>query len=533
MDSSPPRAPEKVKTNVYGAFLVAAGILVSRLAGLIRMRILAHFLGAGDAGDAFYAALKIPNFLQNLLGEGVLSASFIPVYANLWARGKEEEASQLACAIFWLLALVVGAIVVLGISGAPYMIDLIAPGFAGEKKDLTILLVRIIFPATGLLVLSAWCLGILNSHHQFLLSYSAPVFWNGAIIAVLIFFRHEPSQNQIAVYAGWGLMLGSLLQLGIQLPSTLKLIPHITFALQTRLSATREVVKNFIPVVISRGVVQLSGYIDSMLASYLPAGAVSVLGYAQAIYMLPISLFGMSVSAAELPTMSKSFGTENFTEILRNRINSAGRTVAFFIVPSVVGLLVLGDVIASLLFQSGHFDASTSRYVWTVLGGSGVGLLASTLGRLYSSAFYSLRDTKTPLRFSMIRVALTVTTGYLAGLWLPAALGIEASWGTAGLTLSAGVSGWVEFLLLKRALDRRVGPTGIPLKHMAKLWLAALISGGAGFAVKLVFPENHPALRGVAVLLVFGVFYFPLAALMGVEESRRWMGKVKARLFRR
>src|SRR5437868_11263067 len=157
------------------AALVALGILGSRLAGLVRQRVFAHYFGLqSDSADAFMAAFRIPNFLQNLFGEGALSASFIPVYAALIARGDRKEATKVAGAVAALLAMVTSLLVLLGILLTPILIALIAPGFSGAKRDLTIVLVRVLFPGAGLLVLSAWCLGILNSHHRFLLSYTAP-----------------------------------------------------------------------------------------------------------------------------------------------------------------------------------------------------------------------------------------------------------------------------------------------------------------------------------------------------------------------
>src|SRR5215831_14575728 len=173
------------------AFLVAAGIFLSRISGLVRDRVFAHFFGISYAADAFRAAMRIPNFLQNLFGEGVLSASFIPVYAKLVAEEKKEDAGRVAGAVFSLLALVTAELVLAGVLATPYLIDAIAPGFKGETRRLAIQLVRIFFPGVGLLVLSAWCLGILNSHRKFFLSYASPVVWNLAIISALLFFRRS------------------------------------------------------------------------------------------------------------------------------------------------------------------------------------------------------------------------------------------------------------------------------------------------------------------------------------------------------
>src|SRR5919199_6562766 len=170
------------------AFLVGTGILLSRIVGLIRQRVFAHYFGTSDAGDVFGAAFRIPNFLQNIFGEGALSASFIPVYANLLARGDKKEATHLADAVLSLLALVTSVIVLVGILTTPYLIDVIAWGFEGEKREWAIRLVKILFPGAGLLVMSAWCLGVLNSHRRFFLSYTAPVIWNLAIICALVFY---------------------------------------------------------------------------------------------------------------------------------------------------------------------------------------------------------------------------------------------------------------------------------------------------------------------------------------------------------
>ncbi len=177
----------------------------------------------------------------------------------------------------------------------------------------------------------------------------------------------------------------------------------------------RTVIRNFVPVFFSRGVSQVSGYVDQLLASYLPTSAVSSLSVAQALYTLPVSLFGMSISAAELPAMSSALGTdEEVAGTLRQRIASSTRRVGFFVVPSAVGFIALGDVITATIYQTGKFHHADSVRVWAILAGSGIGLVASTVGRLYSSAYYALRDTRTPLRFAIVRVILTTVLGYLS-----------------------------------------------------------------------------------------------------------------------
>lgn len=503
------------------AFLVAAGIFLSRVAGLIRDRVFAHYFGNSDAADVFKAALRIPNFLQNLFGEGVLSASFIPVYANLLARGDKEEARKTAGAVAALLALSTSLLVLLGVLTAPWLIEAIAPGFRGEKRELTVLLVRILFPGAGLLVASAWCLGVLNSHHKFFISYTAPVLWNIAMIAGMIAFGAGRAQNSLVVVTAWASVAGSLLQVAVQLPTVLKLLGGLKLSLARRAENVRTVIRNFFPVFISRGVVQISAYIDAFLASWLPTGAVAALAYAQTLYTLPVSLFGMSVSAAELPVMSGAIGAaDEIAQILRSRLNNGLRQITFLVVPSVVGFLALGDVIVAAIYQSGRFLRGDVIYVWGILAGSTVGLLASTLGRLYSSGFYALRDTRTPLRFAIVRVLLTTLLGYLAALPLPRVLGIEQRWGVAGLTISAGIASWVEFTLLQRGVRRRVGQVGVPIGFLAKVWLAGLVAAAAARGLLYTLGQRGPILLAIFVLSLYGVVFFAAALALKLPEAR-------------
>ena len=512
------------------AFLVASGIFLSRVAGLIRDRVFAHYFGNSDAADVFKAALRIPNFLQNLFGEGVLSASFIPVYASLLARGDKEEARKTAGAVAALLTLSTSVLVLLGVLTAPWLIDAIAPGFQGEKRELTVLLVRILFPGAGLLVASAWCLGVLNSHRKFFLSYTAPVLWNFAMIAGMLAFGAGRAQNSLVIITAWASVVGSALQVLVQLPMVFKLLGGLKLSLAHQAEHVRTVIRNFFPVFISRGVVQISAYIDAFLASWLPTGAVSALAYAQTLYTLPVSLFGMSVSAAELPVMSGALGAaDEVAGILRARMNSGLRQITFLVVPSVVGFLALGDVIVAAIYQSGRFTHTDVIYVWGILAGSTVGLLASTLGRLYSSGYYALRDTRTPLRFAIVRVLLTTLLGYLAALPLPRLLGIEPRWGVAGLTISAGIASWVEFTLLQRGIRRRIGQVGVPLAFLAQVWVAALISAAAARGILMAVGHRGPIVLAIIVLSVYGILFFGVSTLLKLPEAQAMLGILRRR----
>ena len=470
--------------------LVAFGILCSRLTGFIRQRFFAQYFGLSDSADAFMAAFRIPNFLQNLFGEGALSASFIPVYAALVAREEREEAARVAGAVAALLALVTGILVLLGVLATPLLVALIAPGFEGDKRQLTIAIVRILFPGAGLLVLSAWCLGILNSHRRFLLSYIAPVTWNVSMIVALVWWGEVTPLPRLAVILAFAALAGSALQMLVQLPTVLKLVPNLRFRLELS-EHVRATVRNFVPVFVSRGVVQISAYIDEVLASLLPTGAVTGLANAQLLYTLPVSLFGLSVSAAALPAMSGAVGL-NAMDALRDRVNTGLRHIAFFVVPSAVAFLTLGDVVAAALFQTGRFTYGDAVYVWGILAGSSIGLLATTLARLYSSTYYALRDTRTPLRFALVHVGIATVLGYLAAIVLPPMMGIEPVWGTVGLTTAASIAGWVELLLLRRSLNRRIGQTGLPVSFAVRLWSAAFVAAAVAWGIKLTTARGTP-----------------------------------------
>jgi putative peptidoglycan lipid II flippase len=285
------------------------------------------------------------------------------------------------------------------------------------------------------------------------------------------------------------------------------------------------VARSFVPVFIARGVVQLSAFVDAFLASFLPTGAVAALLNAQTLYLLPVSLFGMSISVAELPAMSSTLGSEQeIAAALRQRIAASTRRIGFFVVPSAVAFFALGDVIAGAIYQTGMFTRGDTNYVWGILAGSAVGLVAQTVSRLYASAYYALRDTQTPLRFAVIRVTLTTALGCLCVLplgnpLLPRLLGIEPRWGAAGLTASAGLAAWVEFTLLRRGMARRIGSIEAPLAYFAKLWTAAVISAGLGWGLRLALHMDRPIIAAFLILVPYGVAYLALTMMMGIDQA--------------
>lgn len=544
--SPPPDGPDAPPSSAQNSRVIAVAILFSRVAGLVREIVFGSLFGLSEHADALRSAQRLPNVLQNLLGDGTLSASFIPAYSQLLAQGRREEAGRLAGAVFGLLAAVAGVAALLGVVLAPIGVTLLLPGFTGEKRDLTIALVRVLFPTTGVLALSAWALGILNSHRSFFLPYVAPVLSNVAIVtAMCVGYYGLPSDARtLALVTGWGFLAGGLLQFGVQIPKVMQLAPGLRPSLDLRSEPVREVLRNAVPAVLSRGVVQVSGYFDQFLASALATSAVSSVGQANVLYTLPLSLFAMSVAAAELPELSRD--REQAVEVLRDRTTAAVERVAFYVVPSCAAFLSIGDSLIGALFQRAAFGPDHTRLLWLVLSGYAVGLVATGTSRLYSSAFFALRDTKTPARTALVRV---IVSGILAfGLMtqleplnfhqysvaLPAGplqhlrVG-EFRLGAVGLTLGTGIAAWVEWALLRRALSARLGPVGGRGGVWLRLFVSAASASAVGLAAKTWLPPMHPFLDGVLVCGAFGVTYLAVAAGLGLGEASTLVRRVLRR----
>ena len=544
---SPP--PPRRRAGGY-AVLVAAGILLSRVAGLIRTAAIAHYLGASAATDAFNVALKVPNFLQNLLGEGVLSAAFIPVYSRLISRGETREADRVAGVFVSFLALFVIGLVILGVIFTPQILAVTVAGLDPTVMEMAVRFTRIIFPGVGLLVLYAWALGILNAHRQFFIGYVAPVLWSAAMIATLVIFGMRWSGAQLAHALAWGTLVGCVLQFAVEVPFVLRHAKHLSFGLDRTLEPVRSIFRNIVPVVGGRGVVQISGYVDTFIAAALPIGALSNFFYAQTIYMLPISVFGMSVAAAELPQMAGETGSEEEVRAaMRKRLDRGVRQVAFFVVPTVIAFLLIGRVLVAALYERGKFDPNTTLIVWYILAAASVGLLAATLGRLYSSAFYALHDTKTPFRIALARViggaALALLFAFplrpmfpaiirALGLPMPKFVGAEDLLAVAGIAAASALAAWIEFLLLRRGIRRRIGKGESKRGFMLKLWAAAILAGIASMAADRYLARPIAAqlplskiVEAVLACGAFGVVYFGAGLLLGIPEVKATLGRLK------
>jgi len=547
-----------------GAGSVGAGILLSRLAGLARERTVAFFFGVGPHADALTAALRVPNALQNLLGEGALSASFIPIYSRLLDAGRREEAGRFAGAIFGLLLATAASLALAGIVLAKPLVAVLAPGFladagamaagraAVDRFALTVGAVRVLFPMTGCLVLSVWALGVLNSHRRFFLPYFAPVLWNSAMITALLLAGHaagvwpaSPGAAGAGAAAGhllaapalrdrllaafcWGALAGGLLQFLVQLPLVAREIRGFRFTFSARVPGVREALAAWGPVVAGRGVVQIAGYVDLTLASLLATGAASADRYAQMLYILPISLFGMSVVAAELPELSQLRGEAAAPELLA-RVRRALGAVAFLNVPSVVGYLAFGYLVVGAVLRHGSFGGAENGLVYLALCGYSTGILATTSSRLLQNTFYALGDTRTPAKIAAQRVGAAALVALPLMFWLdrfplPPGFGAQPPgqrlfMGVLGLSLASGAGAWLELTRLQAALRRRLPEFRLPWRDDLRILLLALAAAAPAALLWLLLPSSLSGLvKAVPVLLTYGVLYLVASGIAGRPE---------------
>ena len=502
----------------------AAGILLTRVLGYVRERVTAYYLGNGAVADAVRVALRVPNAIRNLLGEGTLSASFIPVYAALNERTDKSVARALAGAVAGLLLVAAGLLALLGVVFAPAVTTALAPGLADETRALTVALMRLLFPMSGLMVFSAWCLGILNTHRRFFLPYAAQALWNVGAIASLVAaaswlmgppLSTDAQLARLALALAWGTVAGGVLQVAVQLPACWRLLHGIALRVSTAPLGVREVLVAWAPLVLGAGVAQLSSLVDTFLGSLAGEGGVSSLVYAQLIQVLPISLFGTSITAVTLPELSRDAVGTTPNDRLRARIALGFRRIVFFVLPSSFAFVALGPVLVAALFQTGRFGQGDTITVGGVLAAYGVGLLGQATVKLFASGFYALRDTRTPVKIASFSLLVSSTLAYV----------LMRRYGPAGIALGSSLGAWVNVVLHVYDLNRRIGRVlafaewrAFAVVLLGSAVAAAAAAGAAGLGAGLA-----PVPRGALAVAMFGVVYAALTlALKHPDAVRTW-----------
>jgi putative peptidoglycan lipid II flippase len=434
--------------------------------------------------------------------------------------------------------------VVVGIALARPLTDLLTPGFTGDQLELATTLLRIAFPAIALSVLSAFCTGVLNSHRKFFLSYASPVMWNLGQIGFLSGAAiYGATDVGLAHALTIGLLVGAFTEVLIQVRDVKRLMGGARLSFHTTSPHTRSVLRRFVPVITGRGVIQLVNYIELVLASLLAVGGVSALTYSQLLYLLPISLFGMAVAAAELPELAR-LGQAGH-HIIRQRLGFGLDRIAFYVAFTAAVYIFAGDVVVGALLQRSEFSPADTRLVWLTLAAFSLGLLGTTRSRLLQNALYALDRSRTVAQLAVFRAALAAGLGALfmfpldrwmidgtrlvrvgsIGLGpLPDHLRLvdhgTPHLGIVGLALGAAVSSWVEFRLLQRALRREIGE--VPRMTVHGRWcVIAGFSAGILAAGLRAATEGLPRLAaGPLVVGLAGVVYLAVTSAVAVPEAK-------------
>ncbi|NIR34819.1 MAG: murein biosynthesis integral membrane protein MurJ, partial [Actinobacteria bacterium] len=500
--------------------------------------------------------VRIPNLLQNLLGEGVLSASFVPVYSQLIDEDDPRDASRVAGAVGSLLLVVTGLGVLVLVLAARPITSVLAFGLSGERFELAVDLTRVMAVGVGFLVMSAWCLGILNSHRRFFLPYVAPVLWNAVQVIVLLFmwWRDWPLDDAARGLA-IAVTVGGLAQLMVQLPTVRRLARGLRLHFDSQHPRVREVRKRFGPAVLGRGVVQISAYVDLMLATLLASGALAALFKAQLLYTLPVSLFAMSVAAAELPELSRVAADP---VALVQRTQRALERIAFWMLLAAFIAVAAGDLIVGVLFQGGAFDRTDGALVWFVLAAYAVGLPAIGASRLLQNTCFAVGDTRGPARIAAVRVGIAATVGLVVmfpfdhiivgpdGLvgagdaWLEfgpldeAARELEGPvrMGAVGLAIGSALGAWVELTLLSMLVRRHVPSLDDPRRSLLRPAVAGALAFALTAAIKLGV-DGLPLIPEAIVVVGAGVVLYALIGhRVGVRDSRLLLAPVRRLIWR-
>ena len=535
---------------------IGLATLASRILGLIRDVLIASRFGTGIYATVFVAAFRIPNLFRRLLGEGALFASFIPVFSEYLHQKGKKEAWQLARAIFHLLLLILLGITLLGIFGAPFIARIIVPGFAPDQVELTARLLRLLFPYLLFIGLAALAMSILNSFKHFVLPAIAPLVLNLTMIISLIFFVKAPDFSGIRILS-LAILIGGLGQLLIQIPALLKKgmpikirscgakgsrvqgfkgsrmkhllsnnLPQTETASSLSTSqGVRKIVLLMGPAALGLAVYQINIVVDTIFASYesiVGEGAIAALYFGNRLMQFPLAIFGIAMATAIFPTLAGQVSQAKIDKLKETLLLSL-RVVFFLIIPASVGLIVLGRPIVSLLFERGAFGARAVQDTVTALSFYSLGLFAFAGIHITSRVFFSLQDTKTPVKVACLTLLINIALNL--AFMHPLRLG--------GLALATSLAAGINFGLLLYLLSKKIG--GINGKAiLSSLSRIMIISLFMGLICYLVARGLRREVETISLAVRFFQVFIPILAGIVTLAITSFLFKFEeVKLFRR
>jgi putative peptidoglycan lipid II flippase len=472
-------------------FIFSIATLISRVLGYLRDAVVAYYFGANPATDAFYVAWRLPNTLRQLVAEGSFNAAFIPIYTQEYSKSP-ENAKWYASSLFTYYTIVLIILTLLVIIFAPYFVKIIAPGFTNKGNfDLTVELVRWIFPYLILIGWTSFYMALLNTKDRFFIPAVAPALLNLAFVITSVFLSYSMGIYSLAV----GTLLGGFLQLIIQFPLAIKegLIVKPTFTIHPEIKTT---LKKLGPAFLSFGVSQFAFVIDTVLASFLMVGAVTYLYYGNRIFQLPLGVFIIGLGNALLVSLSKNYANKDF-ETFGKDLTLSLKFSIFISMPATIGMIFLGKEIIDVLLVRGAFDEKDAQLTYYALIGYGLGLLGYSLTRPFKSAFFAMGDTKTPLYSTMI--------GIMGSIISAVVLTFVLNFGVFGLAFASSLGGYVNTIYLYKHFNMK-----IDLKEIFKTFIKVSI---ACFVMILIIETLKSLVFNKFIVVFVGILISGIAYL--------------------
>jgi putative peptidoglycan lipid II flippase len=513
-DAPPPVAGVQ-RAVARAAAVVGTATLASRILGFVRDLVIARGFGAGPGTDAFFVAFRLPNLLRRLVAEGALSSAFIPVFTEYSTKRSRADYLRMLSAVTGLMLLLLAGVTLAGILAAPWLLRLMAPGFfeSAAVGELTVRLTRLMFPYLFLVGLAAVAMGILNAQRHFLIPALSPIALNVGIIAGALLIA--PRLTEPVTGLALGVLLGGAGQLLVQVPAVWRRGLLASPQIALRHPAVRRIVKLMTPVIVGQSAGHLGTIVNTIIASFLAAGSVSYLYYADRLIEFPLGVFGVAIATAVLPTLSEQ-AAHRERQALRETLSFALRLAAFISVPAAVGLYVLSEPIVRVLYQRGRFGPDDTAGTAAAVAMYALGVIGLSTAKVAVQAFFAMGDTRTPVKISVSAMALNCAVA--AALVRPL--------GHVGLALATSVSATANALALAILLRRRL--PGRPIPGARRAWLR-IVTVSAGFLLALsAVPRLWPAPAGPlaeaawlgTIIVGAAIAYVACHAMLGAEEVR-------------
>ncbi len=509
--------------------VMSIAVFLSRILGLVRDQVMAYFFGTTYLNDAFNVAYNIPNLLRRLFGEGALSASFVPIYNEIGIKEGKKSQIDFALNVLSILTLLLSALTILGISFAPYIVRALYPGLAPETTIKAIMLSRIIFPYLFFIGMSSTFIAVLNSHDYFFMTGLSSAMLNIGMISTVIIphLMKGFTNEELIVWAGWGVFIGGVFQTIINLPYLKRVGYRFKIVLSFSGEAMRSLWQRFIPSMIGIGIREINLIADSLMASFLPIGSITALGFGNRLMQLPLGIFAISAGTAVLPLYSR-YVTEQKYEDLSKSLNFASVSLICIILPITLLIGLLGRDFVTILFQHGAFGAKATLMTYQALLFYSLGLIFYSLNQTVTPLFYANKDTRTPVKIAAWMVGLNISLNFVLMQFIQ----------HRGLALSTSITALVNYLVLLYYLRKK-----LPQVKMGNL----LPNAGKALAIcitifiPLFFINRGIALEGklpliikdaIFAIVVFGLF-FTLGTLLKIDYLPQIRKQLWSKLLRR